>query len=156
MLPKLELLPESSSYSATPNNSVVSVQLEGGVSRSRLDLVNVATLVDCQWVLDRKEYFYLSVFFNSIVMKGVNPFLIDLIIDKPYKEERVAKFVPETFRMHSPVGLSFICEATLEVAPSSDPEFDEALGLLWPEMEDHWLLGNTLEQFANYGLDTSP
>lgn len=156
MLQKLELLPESSSYSATPNESVVSVQLEGGVSRTRLDLVNVATVVECQWILDRNEYLYLSVFFNSIVEKGSKPFLIDLILDKHYSEERIAKFVPGTFRMSAPVGLSFQCEATLEVAPLEDQSIDEVLAWLWPEMEKHWLMSDLLERFANYGLDTSP
>jgi hypothetical protein len=99
MYPKLNLLPERSEYLYRPGNGVVTTELEGGHSRSRLDMVNAAAFVECQWVLDRQEYEYFRSFFNGVAAKGANRLTIDLILDKSYPELHVAKFVPDSVTM---------------------------------------------------------
>lgn len=145
-LQKLILPPEQSGYAVSATKDVITVELGGGFSRSRKDIVNSASIIDCRWTLNLEEYQYFRAFFNIVTKKGTLPFLIDLLLDQPYLEEYEAKFVPDSVRMSDPFGLSRVCTAQLEVIPLDPEEMGEGILLFFGND-----LLNQLEQFANYG-----
>lgn len=124
---KLLLLPEQASYNFNPKNEVVSIDLEGGLSRSRKDVLGASAFVDCRWFLTSEQYQYFKAFYNLSAGRGALPFLIDLLLDQPFLEEFTAKFVADSFEMSDPRGLSFQVSAQLEVTPIIDEAFDEII-----------------------------
>ena len=145
---KLIYAPEQASYVYNPANDVVSITVEGGPSRSRRRVKGSPAIINVTWRLNRAEYQYLRAFYHSAGKEGASTFLIDLLLDQPYLEEFEAKFVPDTFEMSEPVGLSFLQSAQLEVKPKDDQDYYDLILLLH---EDGLLLPE-LEQLANYDL----
>jgi len=123
-LRKLAYLPERSSYSYKNNSHVLTAELEGGLSRSRVDIVGGSSRIDCTWNLDNNEFQYFMAFYNSRTKRGANFFLMDLILDRPIAEEFVVKFVPDTLVSSSPSELAFTIAASLEVLPNEQDAFD--------------------------------
>ena len=150
-LTKLQLRPEQSTYVFNPAEDVVSVTVEGGASRSRRTVIGSHAIIDCTWTLNFADYQYLRAFYHSVGKQGSAPFLIDLLLDQPYLEEFEAKFVPDTFEMSEPIGLSFKQSAQLEVKPKNDTDYYDAIVLLYGD--DLFL--NQLEQLANYDLEVA-
>lgn len=120
ILPKLAIPPDQDSYEAAPGSEVLSVKLDGGVSRSRRDFIGAAAGFRVQWTLTPTEYQYLDSFFKHI-KNGSLPFLIDLILDGPVMLEYTAKFVPGSYKLAKQSGLTYIVSAELEVASLLSP-----------------------------------
>src|SRR5687768_16414160 len=96
---KLYLCPLSSGYAAQQKSGVLSVELDGGASRYRRDILNCAFLVNVAWLCDEEEYDYLCAFQRTATLNGSLPFSIDLTLDESGPSEYEAYFVPDTFRL---------------------------------------------------------
>ena len=115
---KLLLRPNSSSYTVEPGNEVVATDVAGGPSRSRRDFIGMPTKVNVAWWLDEDSFMYLNAFFNTVLQKGSLPFLMDLLIDKPYLTEHTCKFSPGSFKpVASTTAFTFTATCVLEVQP---------------------------------------
>lgn len=121
---KLLLKPNTSGYSVTIGNEIVSVQVSGGASRSRRDYVGLPSTVNVSWMLDEAGFDYLNAFFRTITQNGVLPFLCDLLLDRPALVEYTCKFIPNSFKpVASTTGASiFNATAQLEVLPKITDE----------------------------------
>lgn len=112
--PKCVIPPERSGYAGTPGVDVVSTALDGGLGRYRADQLGCSEQVTVQWSVGKADYNYLRAFFRQY---KAGPFLIDLILDFADATEYTAFFVPGTWTLNSNVGITFVVQATLEVAP---------------------------------------
>ena len=148
---KLTLPPDQFSYVYNPAKDVVSIELDGGLSKSRRDIQGSAAIIDCNWFLNLADYQYFRAFFNFNTKKGAQSFLIDLLVDQPYLEEYEAKFVPDSVTMDNPIGLSRKITARLEIVPIEDSDFDEMILLLHDGTE----ILNLLEKLTNVDLEIS-
>lgn len=127
-LSKLTLIPDSSSYSATPGNGVVRSTTSGGPSRTRLDVLGAPAAVHVKWLLGPEGYEYIMAFFRTAVMQGSLPFLVDLLLDSSAVSEYEAKFIPGTLGLVEQSGLLYVVEADLEVMPmEEDADYDDTL-----------------------------
>jgi hypothetical protein len=124
---KLPYLPERTSYVYKQTANVVSVRLNGGMSKSRRDLIGSTSVVSCQWFLDNEEFEYFMAFYKVIAQEGARAFKADLLLDKPTVQEFDCKFIPDTLQSIAPSALSFNVSAELEVTPIEDTEKD----LIW-------------------------
>lgn len=130
MTRKLVIPPDSSSYAAQRGAEVLAVQLDGGASRIRADILGASYLVSVQWIVDPAGYDYLNAFFRTATTRGSASFTIDLVLDNSTLSEYSAIFTPSTFKLASQVGLSYTVTAQLEVIPSasgSETDDDNAL-----------------------------
>lgn len=124
-LPKCLVPPERSGYQATPGASVVTNQLDGGLGRYRADQAGASAQITVQWSVGRSDYAYLMAFKRQYEAQS---FLIDLILDSPDALEYTAFIVPGTWNLNSQSGVTYIVQATLEVAPlPADPQGDAIL-----------------------------
>lgn len=139
MIQKLIFPPDQSSYSVTDGTEVLSVQLDGGASRFRQDILNANCKITVQWTLDRDKYAYIKSFYKYLTMSGALPFLLDLYIDNPYElTEHVCHFVPGTFGLKSQSGLAFVVSAQIEAIPVEDQnliDFSLLYGLFTDEYQ---------------------
>lgn len=124
-LPKFKYLPEQTSYVYTNASNILSVKLDGGFSKSRVDFVGAPAIIDCEWIFDLAEYQYFRAFFNLSINKGTTPFNIDLILDQPFHQEFIAKFVADSISTTDIFGLSLRVIAQLEVLPVDNTFIDE-------------------------------
>ena len=117
-LTKCNLAPEKQSYTHQDGNEIVSVNLDGGLSRTRRDKINSAMIVGVQWSCDKFTYNYMRSFYRGVTESGALPFLIDLLVDDACALTEVeAKFVTGTFRLASHSGANYIITANLEIKP---------------------------------------
>lgn len=130
-LPKFPFIPEQASYNYTKAKELVAISLEGGLSKSRRDIVGGAATVDCTWFLDLAEYQYFSAFFNVAISHGADEFRIDLLLDQPELSEYTAKFVVDSFELSEPSGLQVVVTAQLEVIPIDTKDLDEIVLALY-------------------------
>jgi hypothetical protein len=124
-LPKLNYLPEQSGYIYNNADNVLSFKLDGGLSKTRVDIVDSPAIVEVEWIFDLGEYQYFRAFFNSAINSGTNPFNIDLVLDQPFLQEFVAKFVANSISTTDVFGLSLRVIAQLEVLPVDNSDIDE-------------------------------
>jgi hypothetical protein len=112
-LPTLLLPPDSANYNFDEPDDMLTVQLDGGRSRSRLDKIGSATEVNVQWQISAYNYNYLKAFFRTTINRGVDPFNITLILDDAAPASYVAKFK----KLSTPQiqGLTYTVSAILEV-----------------------------------------
>lgn len=133
-LTRLNLRPQSASYSAKDNKEVVAVQLDGGASRYRRDILNATSIVNVQWVLTDVEYRYIRIFYKEIIKSGALPFEIELIINDSEVELHKAYMVPGSFALKRQRGLSYTVGARLEAYPiAKDSDEDLQFALLFSE-----------------------
>lgn len=151
-LEKLTLVPEQSGYKYNINHDVISIQLEGGLSRRRRDKANSASIIECEWVLQDFEYQYFMSFFHSAAKRGSSPFLIDLLLEQPYLEEQTCTFVEETLEVTNK-GLAFFVKADLESVPAQDDNFADMVLLLFDPKGTRSFYFDLIEQIANYDLE---
>jgi hypothetical protein len=118
-LPKLVLPPSVSRYSVTFGNENVTVQLDGGLPRIRRDISGACHTVVCAWQLTVETYATMLTFYNTTILHGSLPFLIDLIIDTAVPTEYQASFVPETFTLADQAGSAYTVTATLKVVAAN-------------------------------------
>ncbi len=123
-LPKFKYLPEQSGYTYNNQQNILSVKLDGGLSKTRVDLVDGPAIVEVEWIFDLGEYQWFRAFFNQAINYGTNPFLIDLVLDQPYHQEFTAKFVADSISTTDVAGLSLHVSAQLEVLPIDNSEID--------------------------------
>jgi len=143
---KLQLQPDSSSYSVTDGTEVVSTSLDGGAGRYRRDIVNASSIVTCQWTLNRDQYQYIRAFYRSGVESGSLPFLIDLVLDMPYLREFEAYFIPNSMKLSEQKGYMYRVSANLEVTPlAADTEYDLNIVTLYS-------IYNSIEEPEIFGL----
>lgn len=116
---KLNYPPEQAGYAVTDGTETVSIQLDGGLSRSRKDILNSSSLVNVSWLLSPSYYEYLRAFYKETTAggTGATPFLIDLILDEYVLTEHTAKFVPGSMTLAGMSGQSYKIQAQLEVEP---------------------------------------
>jgi hypothetical protein len=115
-LPKLTIPPDQDNYSVIEFENVVSVKLDGGSSRFRLDKTSSIGKATVQWTVNEENYRYLRDFYR-LTKNGALTFLIDLLYDTPYLTELEAKFVPDSFKLARQQGKSFTVTAELEIKP---------------------------------------
>jgi len=133
-LPVLLLKPSRESYAADAGNNVVSIELSGGPSRMRLDMVGAPYRVNAQWVCDAFRYDYLQAFYRSSIQYGSLPFTLDLRLDYTETLAYTARVVPGTWRLGSLNGELSLISAQLEVLPNPDSSHDEVIIELFTAM----------------------
>lgn len=151
-LQRLELRPEKASYRYSINRDVVSSQLEGGLSRRRRDIAGSSSVIKCTWFLKPTDYQYFMAFYHSATQRGAETFLIDLLLEQPFLEEKEAAFIEETLVMKQ-IGLSFEVSADLETVPFQADDFADVVLILYAEEADSDDFLNAFEQLTNVDLE---
>lgn len=129
---KLNLVPDSASYSAVMKPTVLSVELGGGPARYRRDLLVTSYRVICQWILNDFEYQYLSAFIRNSIDGGSDAFHIDLILDGPEISQHEAHVIPGTYSLRSVQAGVYTVSAELDAVPNvTNAEFDILVVSLW-------------------------
>ncbi len=148
---KLPIPPNQEGYAVEFGDEIVSVILDGGMSRSRQDILGATSIINVSWDLNPTDYTYMMAFYNSVAAKGALPFYIDLYMDLPTLTEHEAKFVKGTFKLAGQRGLEFIVSAQLEVKPLPiDNEYNASIiTLLAVYGDDLELFLNELEELLN-------
>lgn len=154
---KFVIPPDQETYSVEDGNEVVSAALDGGMSRTRRDILGATSMLNVSWELDRLGYLYARAFYNSASVKASMPFRIDLLMDSYLLTEHVAKFVPNSFALADQEGLKFVVTAKLEVIPLPA---DDNFNLSWIVVVEAYgaesdLFFNELEQLVNFDLPQS-
>jgi hypothetical protein len=115
---KLLLRPNSAGYAVVLGNEIVSINVDGGPSRSRRDFLGKPSMVNVAWMLDQAGSEYLNAFFRTATANGSLPFLCDLLLDRSTLEEYTCKFVPGSFKpIGSTAAFTFNAIASFEVQP---------------------------------------
>lgn len=151
---KFVIPPDQESYAVEDGNEVVVAVLDGGMSRTRRDILGATSMVNVSWTLDRLGYLYARAFYNSASVKASMPFRIELLMDSYLLTEHVAKFVPNSFALSDQEGLKFVVTAKLEVVPQLA---DDDYNLSWIVVtevygEEGYLFFNELEYLVNVKL----
>ncbi len=112
----LKLAPCYTELSVKLRSGVVPVSLEGGLSRSRRDLIGTVSSVDVVWVTTHTGYQYLRAFYRVVALNGSQPFNIylPLITEESILYEGVY-FVPGSFGLKSKNADVYTCSAQLIV-----------------------------------------
>jgi hypothetical protein len=115
MTATLNFRPEQQGYGVAHPNQLVSVKLAGGKARTRADVDGATSNVGCTWFLDAVDYLQFMDFMNTTLLRGSQPFLLDLIIDFPYPTRYLCQMVPGTFKTSTVQGLSYRVSMEVEV-----------------------------------------
>ena len=115
MTDKLQFLPEQAGYAGTHPDQVVGVQLDGGQSRLRADVLGAVSTVNANWILNRAQYSAFHRFWVQNTLQGSLPFLVDLLLDAPRPSQYKVQCVPGTYRVTRVAGLSHRVSMRLEV-----------------------------------------
>ena len=86
-LTDLPFQPERAAYNHDRRTSVKSVELDGGMSRTRADVIGQTAFVTAEWVLDAEEYEYFTFFYQFAALEGAITFVLGLVLDKPSLED---------------------------------------------------------------------
>lgn len=114
-MPTLELSPDEDGYSFPEPVAALSVQTEGGLPRTRKDIISPNKFVTVQWSCGIDEYDYLCGFNSANIANNSEAFDISLFIDEVSAKTYSAMMVPETFGLRSQEGETYIVGATLEI-----------------------------------------
>lgn len=125
-MPKLLLCPLRAGYAAQQKTGVLQVELDGGASRFRRDILHGPFIAEVMWSCDAGQYEYLCAFYRTATKYGSLPFDIDLKLDSSDVAEYRAQFVPGTFRLSQFTAARYRVEATLEVLKPYDPSEESA------------------------------
>lgn len=109
--------PDNSAYAAQRGSEVLSVKLDGGSSRTRLDVFGAPFTVDVVWIVDPAGFNYLNAFFRTATIHGSIPFKVAMVLDSATLTQYTAIFVPNTFKLTQQQGLAYYLAAQLEVRP---------------------------------------
>lgn len=150
MIQKLIIPPDQNGYSVMDGNEVLSVQLDGGASKFRQDILNSVSKVSVQWTLDATQFNYIRSFYKYTLISGSLPFLLDLYIDNPFElTEHVCHITPGTFSLKSQMGQSFVVGCTIEAEPIADQNLIDA-GLLYGLFGEQYVAYNdTFDNLMN-------
>lgn len=152
---KLIFPPENSSYKVTDGEEVAAIKLAGGASRYRKDILNSTSIVEAEWICNALKLEYLRAFYRSVTVSGSLPFLVDLTIDKAYRTEHTAYFVPNTMSLVKLGPSKYQVTANLEIYPiENDVDYDVVTVMLFNELRiagiAPWL--DSLEHLVNVDL----
>lgn len=112
---KLAFVPDQQGYSFSEFANVIRSELVGGASRYRRDVLDADIVVECQFTLDQVKQQYFRAFYNYNQF-GVDPFLIDLILETSTLREYTARFQPGSFRLNNVIGgARYVTKVNLEV-----------------------------------------
>lgn len=153
---KLNLPPDQASYSVNDGSEVVRTQLDGGAGKYRLDILNATRIINCQWTVGPDNFRYLRAFYN-VLHRLSEPFKCDLYLDYPTLTEHDCWFIPDTFKLASQQGLTFVVTAQLEVVPTDNPDEDLSLVEImdsYESVEEANQILNLLEKLVNVDLPT--
>lgn len=117
VLPKLQLVSDSPGYAAVAGEACAQVEVRGGHSRYRREIIGAPARVNVQWQLDPTEYQYLLAFHRHTLDGGTSAFLADILFDGPGPVECEATFLSGPPEATGPAGLSVVVRAILEVKP---------------------------------------
>lgn len=150
---RLKYCVTQSGYSAKLGDGVISQKLDGGASRYRRSLKNVAHSVSVQWVIQEAGYQYLMAFYRVWRRKPNQPFIATLVIDDAPVQDYQC-FFTESPTLSSKQGLVFTVTATLEVKPLvEDEDMDDLIVEFGNESNDDLgSLTNPLEKLVNVDL----
>lgn len=150
---RLSIIPDSSSYTASPQAGYNRVALIGGPGRYRSDSIDNAAIYDCTWLLDPEDYQYLAAFYRYFERK-LEPFIVSLVLDSGDIQDYIAKIIPNSWRLISAKGLAYTVSCQIEAVPATLPDtaFDDALIALRSEYTDLAALTNPLEKLVNIDL----
>jgi len=140
MTMKCPFSPAQAGYSAGFQDGVLSVVLDGGPPRARLDVQGAPMPVSATWVLTGSEYDVFQGFLRVWARTGGSPVEMDLILDTSSLETYQVMFEPKSFRLVSKQGGVLTVSGTLLVLPLDkylDAESDP--------------YGNLAELYALYG-----
>lgn len=153
MLQKLIIQPDQNGYSVMDGNEVLSVQLDGGASKFRQDILNSVSKVSVQWSLDAVQFNYIRSFYKYSLKSGSLPFLLDLYIDNPFElTEHVCHIVPGTFALKSQAGQLFVVGCTIEVEPITDQILIDAGALYGLFGEEYVAYNDTFDKLMNVDI----
>ena len=151
---KLVVPPDQAGYSVLDGTEVLRQQLDGGMGRYRVDILNATRTVNCKWTVGPYDYQYLRSFYN-VVNATAATFLIDLYLDAPVLTEHEAKFLPGTMQLAENKGMSFTVSCQMEVTPIDTSEFDAAfieLLAIYGSRQNVSEILNLLEKLVNVDL----
>ena len=153
---KLSIAPDEDNYQSTDGPRHVFSRHDGGLSRVRSDYVNSVYTVDVQWTLGPEEFQYMQTFYR-VMDRGVNPFLIDLILTSVEMREYTARIIPGTWKLAGVKGMATIIKARLEVLPDiPDTELDEGSVVSFESFQDEASLAySILEKLVNVDMPAS-
>lgn len=140
---KFPIPPDKASYTAAIGNSVIAVNTASGAPRMRRDMFGAYAAVTVQWTCGPDDYRYINAFYRIAANEGSTPFVIDLILDYPEPTEYEVYFKPDSLRLASHSGMTYIMTASLMVKPiamtQNDSDFMyiyENFGSDFPKYED--------------------
>lgn len=123
---KFPFTPTQEGYAAQKRSGLVSVDVVGGPSWSRLDTTGNPFKLSVSWDLFGDKYDMFMGYVRNWERSGGDPFLIDLLLEGSHFVEYQATFVPDSVQLESNRGLLFTVSAVLEVMPKFvDPCSDE-------------------------------
>lgn len=157
-LKKLKLVLDSSNYTVTEGKDAISVTLDGGLPRQRLDVLGASKTVECQFSLDRAEYAYIRAFYKEFANLSGSSFLIDLLIDDNQIEEHEVFFIPGTLKLTRQEGHLYVVKVTMEAKPIiRTAGYDNTIVALFDEYGSNYdtefvIVASLLETFVNVTL----
>lgn len=138
-LTKFAYPPESSGYTTEDPAEVIAIKLDGGASRYRRDKIGSTSRVSVRWVFDPTQYRYFRAFYHSLLGRGSEPFLIDLVLDYAEPTEHKAYFVPGTVRLSEQRGHYYGVTVELEAYPTEvDTELEIGYVYMINNFGDNW------------------
>jgi|GEM_PF-5648579 len=151
---KLLLVPLIQGYSYAPKDEVVSIDLDGGAPRKRLDKLGSYGDVNCQFILDGDQYRYFMAFYRTRIKSGALPFTIDLKTEDAFLVEHEALIKKNSLKLTQHKANLFYISLGLEVKPiTRDEAEDELLIELYETYgADYGDVINALEQFVNVDM----
>ncbi len=131
---KLLIPPDQASYSFEEFSPVLAAKLDGGASRTRLDVIGGDPSVNVQWTLSRENFQALVDFYRTSANLGADSFFLDLYLEAAELAEYECHFIPGSFKLSSQTAHRFVVTATLEVKPSGrDQEYEQAIVMIFEE-----------------------
>lgn len=123
----LAIAPDEDGYTFVEPGSFLYQELEGGLPRTRADLINASKTVGVQWTVGVADYQYLCNFNSANLSNDSEPFLILLFIDEVEAKYYESIILPGTFGLISQSGETYVVGAQLEVTitPATDDEYDD-------------------------------
>lgn len=111
----LTFQPVRDGYTFEPGYSCIEVQLDGGASRKRQDVLYQPHIITVNWVLTGPEYTQFMGFFRTTVNNGTSPFLMFLVSDLSTPTLHKCKTKGGIPKLTQQKGLAYFVTSTLEV-----------------------------------------
>lgn len=155
MTATLSFVPERAQYAATDSVQVNTKQVDGGLPRTRRDIVGSTTQVQCQWILSSADYETLYAFYLARITSLADfSFNASLILDNPEIETFLCTFMPGTWQLLTDSFDTKTVQAMLEASPLTvDPIYNNSfIDVYGTYLEGSAPFISRLTQFANVDL----